>query len=118
MVKILVVDDEPDLLKLMQFQLKDLGEVVCAANGTEAINVMNQGGITVAVLDYFLPDMNGFDLAQKIRGMSGNEKLPLIFFSASEEKINEIPSMENIEKLVKPVPQDTMLQTIKKHLGG
>lgn len=118
MVKILVVDDEPDLRKLMEFQLKELGEVVTASNAEEAMNVISQGGIGIAILDYFLPDMNGFELAQKIRAIPDQSKLPLIFFSASEEKISEIPAMENIEKLVKPVPQETMVSTVKKHIGG
>jgi CheY-like chemotaxis protein len=84
MARILVVDDDPDLLTLIGIQLRQHGHrVVTAASGPEALEVVREtGSPDVAVLDVAMPEMNGLELLQHLRAREGGAELPAIFLSA------------------------------------
>lgn len=84
MARVLVVDDDPDLLTLVEMQLRHHGHlVVTAASGPEALDVVAaQGAPDVAVLDVAMPGMNGLDLLRELRVREQTRHLPAIFLSA------------------------------------
>ena len=84
MARVLVVDDDPDLLTLVGLQLRQHGhKVVTAASGPEALKVISElGAPEVAVLDVAMPEMNGLELLVKLRTLDGMHELPAIFLSA------------------------------------
>jgi DNA-binding response OmpR family regulator len=84
MARVLVVDDDPDLLTLVQMQLKHRGhDVWTASSGPAAIALLDERGAPdVAVLDVAMPGMNGIDLLHALRTTDGFEELPAIFLSA------------------------------------
>ncbi len=84
MARILVVDDDPDLLTLIGIQLRQHGHrVITAASGTEALEIVAEKGCPdVAVLDVAMPEMNGHELLKLLRTLDGGEVLPAIFLSA------------------------------------
>lgn len=84
MARVLVVDDDPDLLTLVEMQLRHHGhKVVTASSGPDALALVeDKGPPDVAVLDVAMPGMNGLDLLQEFRRRAGTEKLPAIFLSA------------------------------------
>jgi CheY-like chemotaxis protein len=84
MARVLVVDDDPDLLTLVEMQLRHHGHlVVTATGGPDALDVVAaQGPPDVAVLDVAMPGMNGLDLLRELRAREETRQLPAIFLSA------------------------------------
>lgn len=84
MAKVLVVDDDPDILELVARTIrKDEHQVITAASGAEALQtVAERGGPDLAVLDVSMPEMDGLELLAALRRMDHLEQLPAIFLSA------------------------------------
>ena len=83
-MKILLVDDDPDLLAVTGFALQQAGFlVVKAADGVAALDAFQREQPDLAVLDINMPKMNGFDVAQKLRERS---RIPLLMLTARNEE--------------------------------
>ena len=84
MARLLVVDDDPDTVKIVTFRLQAKGHrVVGAISGREALDaVANLGNPDLVILDVTMPDMTGPDLLAALRARDGQGKLPAIFLSA------------------------------------
>ena len=86
--RILIVDDEKEIVDLVEVYLKSEGfEVLKFYNGIDALNCVNSGHIDLGILDVMLPDIDGFTLCRKIR-----EKFffPIIMLTAKSEEIDKI----------------------------
>lgn len=84
MARVLVVDDDPDTVKIVVFRLQAKGHRVVGANtAADALAfVATRGRPDVVVLDVSMPDMTGLDLLAELRVQDGLENLPAIFLSA------------------------------------
>ena len=84
MGRVLIVDDDETIRLLLQAHLKQAGHrVLMTGSSEEAMAaVRDHGAPDVAVLDVRLPDIHGFELAQKLRAATGSDQLPIIFLSA------------------------------------
>src|SRR5258708_36473697 len=81
--RLLVVEDEPNILELLSASLRYAGfEVVTAAAGTEAVQAAQRHRPDLVVLDVMLPDMDGFDVIRRLR--SGARPLPVVFLTARD----------------------------------
>ena len=87
--RLLVVEDEPNILELLSASLRYAGfDVVTAAAGTEAVQAAQRHRPDLIVLDVMLPDMDGFDVIRRLRG--GGARIPVVFLTArdaTEDKI-------------------------------
>lgn len=82
--KVLVVDDVAENLVAMRALLQSDGvEVLCAASGAEALELLLAHEVAVALLDVHMPEMDGFSLAELMRGASRSREVPIIFLTAS-----------------------------------
>lgn len=90
--KILLVDDEPELLDLLVLILKEDGfeNIVTAASVSEGIHAARTQKPDLAVLDVMLPDGDGFSLMQKIRTFSD---MPIIFLTARDETADKLSGL-------------------------
>jgi DNA-binding response OmpR family regulator len=81
MMKILMVDDDPSLVKMITFLLKDEGyDVISAATGTEALQILQQQWVDMVILDIMLPrGMDGFEICRRVRETN---RVPIIMLSA------------------------------------
>ena len=88
MARVLVVDDDVDILNLVAARLRRAGhQVVSAGSGKEALElVAEKGPPEVAVLDVAMPWMNGLELLMQLRSQPGMENLPTVFLSAKVQK--------------------------------
>jgi DNA-binding response OmpR family regulator len=112
-VKILLVDDDPDLLAVTGFALQQAGFlVVKAGDGAAALDAFQREQPDLAVLDINLPKMSGFDLAQKLRERS---KIPLIMLTArnEEEDVVRALSIGADDYLSKPFSPKILLARVK-----
>ena len=84
MAKVLVVDDDEDILGLVQMRLKRAGhQVMSAGSGTAALELIDERGAPdVAVLDVGLPGLDGLELLDAIRAREGMAAMPAVFLSA------------------------------------
>ena len=81
---ILLVDDEPDILGIVELLLEKAGyEVYTACSALEALRVIREyGSPMVAVIDVAMPELSGLDLVRVLRGRQDTETLPVVFLSA------------------------------------
>ena len=81
--KILIVEDEPNIVVPLQFIMKENGyEVTVAFSGEEAVDAIEKSKPDLILLDIMLPGMDGFELCQMIRQKPGWEDISIIFLTA------------------------------------
>lgn len=84
MTRILVVDDEPDIVAIMSRMLKGLGyEIISAHNGKGALQKLDKKKPDLVTLDIMMPDMDGFETLERIRKMSN---VPVIMVSVKDDQ--------------------------------
>ena len=90
MGRVLVVDDDETIRALLEAHLKQIGHrVLLTGSAEEALAAADHHGAPdIAVLDVRLPDVDGFELADKLRAATGLEKLPIIFLSANVDQMH------------------------------
>jgi CheY-like chemotaxis protein len=117
---ILLVDDEPDLVKLTSFRLTHAGyEVITTSNGTSALEVLGSKKIDLVLLDIHLTGMNGYELCKIIRADDHTKNIPILFFSASSltgeirKNINELKAQGFVQK---PFDHEELASTIQKFI--
>ncbi len=90
--RILVVDDEPQILRFLKPSLAAAGyDVITAATGTEALKIAATAAPAVIVLDLGLPDMDGKDVIASLRAWS---KIPIIVLSARDRETEKIAALD------------------------
>jgi pilus assembly protein CpaE len=93
--KILVVDDEPESLKLFGYSLHRQGyEVVVAQNGKEALEVIDNQKPDLIILDIMMPGMDGYEVCRRIRANPETEHLPVIMLTAKAEMQDRLTGFE------------------------
>ncbi len=103
MQRILVVDDEPNILEMITQRLgRDGFEVQAVPDGESALQVLREGSCAAAIVDIGLPGIDGFTLLREIRAMG--ESLPVIMLTARGDEIDRVVGLElgADDYLVKP----------------
>jgi two-component system, OmpR family, response regulator len=118
MANILVVDDEPDTLKLVTLILSRAGHsVLPVSSGTDALTQVANRRPDIILLDVMLPDTDGFSVAQKIKTQL-EDPPPIIFFSARSSPEDQVLGRTLGERyLVKPVRLTTLLEIVQQVLN-
>jgi diguanylate cyclase (GGDEF)-like protein len=110
--KILVVDDEPHIRRILQFLLEQEGyEVELAANGEQALAVVERTKPDLILLDIMMPKMDGFSVLKHLRGNFETRQVPVIMLTAkgeSTEKVRGLRGGAN-DYLTKPFNQEELL---------
>jgi two-component system OmpR family response regulator len=87
--RLLVVEDEPNILELLAASLRYAGfDVVTAADGAEAVQAAQRHRPDLIVLDVMLPDMDGFEVLRRLRG--GGTRTPVLFLTARDSTEDKI----------------------------
>src|SRR6185436_3856974 len=95
MAKILVVDDEPDAVELIEFNLKAAGyEVVTAADGAEALKKSRQVNPDLVLLDLMLPEVDGLEVCKLLRRDPATSGIPIIMVTAKAAEIDRVLGLE------------------------
>ena len=116
MQKILIVDDEKEIRDLIEIYLKSEGyETLKAADGEEALNILNKEEPDLIILDIMMPKMNGIDACLKIRE---ERQMPLIMLSAKSEDVDKILglNMGADDYLTKPFNPLELVARVKSQL--
>ncbi len=112
--RILVVDDEPDIVALVAYHLaKTNYRVSTASNGTDALAIARQERPSLLVLDLMLPGMSGFDVLEHIRAEESTRHIAVLMLTARKEEQDRIRglSLGADDYLTKPFsPQELVLR--------
>ena len=93
--KILIVDDEQDILELVRYNLSKEGyETVCAATGEEAIKINSEQRPDLIVLDLMLPGIDGLEVTKHIRNTNEEENTPIVMLTAKGEEADVVTGLE------------------------
>jgi CheY-like chemotaxis protein len=114
--KILIVDDEPDLLRVTCFRLERSGyRVFSAVNGQEALERVEKESPDLVLLDIKLPLMEGPDVCLHIKKDERLKHIPVILFTASAQGIGEKVSACGAQGyIIKPFSAEELLEKIKE----
>lgn len=113
--KILIADDEPDILEIIQFNLQIEGyEVVTAKNGDEAIEQAKKHLPDLIILDIMMPGKNGIDVCNILRLQPDFKDTLIIFLSALSDEATEVRGLETgaDDYLTKPISPKVLLSKV------
>ncbi len=114
--KILLVDDEPDILEFLSYNLKKEGyNVFTANNGKEAVSVAKKENPHLIILDVMMPDMDGIETCREIREISGLKDVMIAFLTARSEDYSQIAGFEvgADDYINKPIKPRVLISRIK-----
>lgn len=95
MAKILIVDDDRDILRLMQFALEKAGyEVLLASDGPHGLEIFETESPDLIIADIMMPEMTGYEFTRKIRVMPNGKDIPLLIYSARFQPIDKQTALE------------------------
>jgi len=119
--KILLVDDDKDLLRGLNFRLRANGyETVIATDGYSAISVAQKEKPDLIILDIGLPGGDGFIVMERVGRSQSLALIPIIVLSARDPQINKERALKAgaIAYFQKPADNDKLLAAIKKAMGN
>jgi two-component system alkaline phosphatase synthesis response regulator PhoP len=115
-IKILLVDDEPDILEFMEYNLKKEGFVIeLAKNGREAISVANRFLPHLIILDIMMPDMDGIETCTELRLLPQFKNTIIAFLTARNEDYSQIAGFDvgADDFIAKPIKPRVLISRIK-----
>src|SRR3954447_23034385 len=104
--RVLVVDDDERNLLAVRTVLEDVGEVVEARSGEEALRHLLKGEFAVILLDVYMPGLDGYETAHIIRSREQTKRIPIVFLSAVNKETEHLIrgySMGAVDYVFKPV---------------
>ncbi len=114
--KILIVDDEPDIVDLVSYNLKKDGfRVTTASDGEQALNKIRKDRFDLVVLDLMLPGIQGVELCRIIRNDPKTSNTPIIMLTAKGEEVDRVIGLESgaDDYMTKPFSSRELIARIK-----
>jgi len=115
---VMVVDDQASICREVTEFLKWECDVAAFKSGPDAITYIHSNSPDLIILDYYMPEMTGFETLMAIRSNRATAKTPVIFLTT---EINERMKTEMLERgaqdyLTKPINSGDLIDAVKKHL--
>lgn len=115
-VKILAVDDEPDMLKLLSMIIREKTpyEIVTTNNPLEALELAKQGGFAIVITDLKMPGLDGIEILEGVKKI--DEDIPVIILTAygAIDSANEAMDKGAFDFITKPFKKEQILYTIER----
>ena len=118
-IKILLVDDEPDILEIVGYNLRNEGyQTFTAENGLEAIKSAKKNMPHLILLDIMMPEMDGIEACEKIRKIKSLENVLIAFLTARGEDYSQVAGFEAgaDDYITKPIKPKVLISKIKSLL--
>ena len=118
-VKILLVDDEPDILEIVGYNLKNEGyQVYTANNGLEALKSAKKISPNLILLDIMMPEMDGIETCEKIRAIKSLENTLIAFLTARNEDYSQVAGFDAgaDDYITKPIKPKVLIGKVKSLL--
>lgn len=116
---ILIVDDEPDLVKVTAFRLKKSGyDVLTSVDGKEALESIRNNPPDLVLLDLLLPRMSGDQVCREIKNDPKLKHIPVILFTATAVNIpDKVKEVGADDYLTKPFDPQELMEKVKRYAG-
>ena len=118
MKKILLVDDELDIIEFLKYNLEQENfEVIVSLNGKDALKKVSQHPDLI-ILDIMMPEMDGFEVYNQIKQTKEYRDIPIIFLTAKSGESDEIKGLDlgASDYIQKPISPKKLLARIKSNL--
>jgi len=115
--KLLLVDDEPNILLSLDFLMRKNGfQVLLARNGTEAMQLLNEQTPDLVILDIMMPDVDGYQICQYIKSDNKLKSTKVIFLSAKSKQSDIVKGLElgADAYMTKPFANKALLEKVKE----
>ncbi len=117
--KILIVDDEPVNVKVIQRKLEKEGyEVFMASNGAECLELVKENRPDIVLLDIMMPEMDGIETCRRLKEDPKTESIPVIFVTAKMDRSDKVSGLDigAIDYITKPIDMEETLARVRTHL--
>ena len=117
---ILIVDDLPDNLRVLSSTLTEQGyKIRCAKNGSMALMGVQATLPNLILLDINMPDMDGYEVCQKLKASLPTRDIPVIFISALDDVLDKVRAFEvgGVDYISKPFQVGEVLARVKNQLA-
>ena len=95
MARILIAEDEPHILKMLDFRLKSLGhEIIGAVDGGEALEIATREKPELVLLDIMMPVMDGFQVQRRLKSQEETRNIPVIMLTAKGQEKDIVTGLE------------------------
>jgi two-component system alkaline phosphatase synthesis response regulator PhoP len=118
MTKILLVDDEPDIVEFLKYNLeRENFKVIKSYNGEEALNLLKEKPDLI-LLDIMMPGMSGYEVCKRIRENNQFKDIPIVFLTALSQENDEIKGLEagGSDFIKKPISTPKLIARVKANL--
>jgi len=115
-IRILLVDDEPDILEILNYNLSQEGyDVFTAKNGVEAVSKAKKKQPHLIILDVMMPEMDGIEACEIIRNTSGLEHTLITFLTARSEDYSQVAGFDAgaDDYITKPIKPKVLISKVK-----
>ena len=93
--RILIIEDEPDIRKTLEYNLSREGfDVICASSLSEGKDSINAAKFSLILLDLMLPDGSGLDLCRELKSDSKKNLIPIIILTAKDDEVDKVVGFE------------------------
>ncbi len=119
MPKVLIVEDDTNIAKLVQYNLEKNGlTCLVAASGTRALEIIKKDRVDLILLDIMLPGMDGFEVCKEVRQDPDHAAVPIIMLTARGEEVDRIVGLElgADDYVVKPFSPRELVLRVKAML--
>jgi DNA-binding response OmpR family regulator len=118
--KVLIADDEPNIVASLEFLMRQKGyEVRVAGTGAEALAAVAEFGPDLVLLDVMMPQMSGYDVCQKIRATEEGQRVRIIMLSAKgrETEVSKGLAVGADAYVTKPFSTKELVDRVQEMLG-
>ncbi len=117
--KILIIDDEKDLIEVLSFRLQSYGyQVISATDGESGLKKVKSEQPNLIILDLMMPNMDGYEVARRLKADALSSSIPVIVLTAAvtPDLSNKISRLNVSGYLIKPFEPEALLEAIKKFI--
>ncbi|MBI5231242.1 MAG: response regulator [Coriobacteriales bacterium] len=118
--RILAVDDEPHILKLVTFSLKANGyEVLEADDGLKAIEIAIREHPDLILMDVMMPACDGYEACRRIKAKAETADIPILMLSAKSQQVEQAAGLESgaLEYVCKPFTPKELVAKVRETIG-
>ena len=115
-IRILVIDDDPFVLDLVNMMLRNKHQILTALNADEGLKTISRNSIDMILLDWMMPDMNGISMLDKLNSDDATKNIPVIFLSGKTSNEEVMQAVEHGAKgyITKPFKRQDLIGKIER----
>ena len=120
MTRILAVDDEPHILKLVSFSLSSKGfDVIEASDGLTAVEIAEREQPDLILLDVMMPVLDGYEACRRLKANPATKDIPVVMLSAKSQKAEQAIGLEAgaLDYICKPFTPKDLVEQVRGFLG-